>query len=98
MEYPEPDVLEEDMTFDEELLEKRQQLIDSGTNPYPYSYDRSHDLATVREKQEALLDQEVRLAGRVVAYRGRHQPKSQPKSQFVASLTEPLETQLISGR
>ena len=59
------------MTFDEELLEKRQQLIDSGTNPYPYSYDRSHDLATVREKQEALLDQEVRVAGRVVAYRGK---------------------------
>ncbi len=35
---------------------------------------------------------------RVVAYRGKHRPKSQPKSQFVASLTEPLETQLISGR
>ncbi len=33
---------------------------------------------------------------RVVAYHGRNVSKS--KSQFVASLTEPLETQLISGR
>ncbi len=59
------------MTFDEELLEKRQQLIESGTNPYPYGFERSHDLTAVRDHQEALLDKEVRLAGRVVAYRGK---------------------------
>ncbi len=59
------------MSFDEELLEKRRQLIESGANPYPYSFERSHNLAEVRDQQDALLDQEVRVAGRLVAYRGK---------------------------
>ena len=59
------------MSFDEELLGKRQELIDAGTNPYPYSFERSHDLGSVRAQQEELLDKEVRLCGRLVAYRGK---------------------------
>ncbi len=59
------------MTVDPELVEKRAELIRSGTNPYPYSFDRSHSLAEVRAQQDALIDREVRVAGRLVAYRGK---------------------------
>ena len=59
------------MSFDDELLRKREDLIEAGINPYPYSFERSHDLSTIRKQQESLLDHEVRVAGRVVAYRGK---------------------------
>src|SRR5262245_47846529 len=57
--------------FDPELLQKRAELLQAGVNPYPYSFERSHHLAEVRAKQSELLGQAVRVAGRLVAYRGK---------------------------
>ena len=39
------------MPFNKELLEKRKQLLESGVNPYPYSFDTSHTISEVRAKQ-----------------------------------------------
>ena len=55
--------------FNEELLEKRQNLIDMGVTPYPYEFKTSHKLSEVRENQEALMEKEVSVAGRITALR-----------------------------
>jgi len=57
--------------FDPELLRKREELLARGVLAYPYSFDRTHSLAQVRERQAELLDREVGVAGRLVAYRGK---------------------------
>ena len=59
------------MSFDDELLGKREHLLGNGVDVYPYSFERSHNLTKIRVEQESLLDQTVRVAGRVVAYRGK---------------------------
>lgn len=59
------------MSFDPELLEKRAALIGNGVDPYPYSFQRSHRIVEVRERREELMGAEVRIAGRLVAYRGK---------------------------
>ena len=59
------------MDFDAELLQKRAALIEKGISPYPYSFERTHEITEVREKQGELLGKEVRIAGRIVAYRGK---------------------------
>jgi lysyl-tRNA synthetase class 2 len=56
--------------FDPDLLRKRDELRSRGTDPYPYSFDRSHTLADVRARQADLLDREVNVAGRMTAFRG----------------------------
>jgi lysyl-tRNA synthetase, class II len=58
-------------SFDPELLKKRDELRAQGVDPYPYSFDRTHLIAEVRERQADLLEKEVRVAGRIVAYRGK---------------------------
>ena len=58
------------MSFDDELLGKREDLLARGISLYPYSYERSHDLSELRAHQDELMDQEVRVAGRLVGYRG----------------------------
>jgi lysyl-tRNA synthetase class 2 len=55
-------------------LAKLDQLRDSGTNPYPYRFDRSHTLAEVRAAHGALepgseTEHRVSLAGRVMLIR-----------------------------
>ncbi|MBI4600857.1 MAG: lysine--tRNA ligase [Planctomycetes bacterium] len=57
--------------FDPELLQKRADLLARGVDPYPYSFDRTHRLCEVREKQAELMGRELRVAGRLVAYRGK---------------------------
>jgi lysyl-tRNA synthetase class 2 len=57
--------------FDPELLKKREDLRARGIDPYPYSFDRTHTLAEVRAGQSELMEKEVRVAGRVVAFRGK---------------------------
>ena len=42
--------------FDPDLLKKREELQSRGIDPYPYSFDRTHTLTQVREKQAELLD------------------------------------------
>jgi len=59
------------MTFDPELLEKRTELMAQGIDPYPYSFERTHGIAEVREKHQELLGKDVCIAGRLVAYRGK---------------------------
>ena len=59
------------MSFEEELVAKRADLIAKGVNPYPYKFERSHSLAQVRARQEELMDKPVQVAGRLVAYRGK---------------------------
>ena len=56
--------------FDPDLLRKREELRARGTDPYPYSFDRSHTLAEVRARQAELVDHEVSVAGRMTAFRG----------------------------
>jgi lysyl-tRNA synthetase class 2 len=59
------------MSFDPELLRKREDLLGAGVDPYPYSFERSHSLEEARERQAELLQKPVSVAGRLVAYRGK---------------------------
>ncbi len=49
--------------------EKLQQLYDEGINPYPYSFDRSHQSAEVVANFEQLEGKEVAVSGRIMAVR-----------------------------
>lgn len=55
--------------FDEDLLAKRERLLEQGLQPYPYSFERTHTIEEVREKQEDLLEKSVAVAGRLVGHR-----------------------------
>ncbi|MGH9363633.1 MAG: amino acid--tRNA ligase-related protein, partial [Thermoanaerobaculia bacterium] len=57
--------------FDPELLKKREELRARGIDPYPYAFERSHTLERVRAEQAGLNDRELRVAGRIQAYRGK---------------------------
>lgn len=57
------------MPFNEDLLEKRKELIEHGTNPYPYEFKVTHKMNEIREKQEELIEKEVAVAGRITALR-----------------------------
>jgi lysyl-tRNA synthetase class 2 len=59
------------MSLDPELLEKRAELLKQGIDPYPYSFERTHGLKDARAKQGELMGKELRVAGRLVAYRGK---------------------------
>jgi lysyl-tRNA synthetase class 2 len=59
------------MPFDDELLRKREGLLARGHELYPYSFERTHTLEEVRSRQAELMDKSVRVAGRMVAYRGK---------------------------
>jgi len=49
--------------------EKLKKLIDMGVNPYPYSFDRTHTSAEVKENFEQLENQIVAVAGRIMSNR-----------------------------
>ena len=59
------------MPFDPELLKKREELLARNLELYPYSWERSHTLLDVRENEKELMDKDVRVAGRLLAYRGK---------------------------
>ena len=59
------------MIFNDVKLEKRAKLIESGVNPYPYSFEQTHTIAEVRENSEALLEKNVTCYGRIMAKRGQ---------------------------
>ena len=59
------------MPFDPDLLKKREELLAEELELYPYSYDRTHSLLEIRENEEQLMDKDVRVAGRLLAYRGK---------------------------
>lgn len=58
-----------DTMFDHALLEKRKALQDLGINPYPYSFDVSHNIAEIRASQNECLGKSVTIAGRIHAMR-----------------------------
>ncbi len=55
--------------FDADLLQTRESLLEQGVQLYPYSFERSHTLREVRDRQEDLLESEVAVAGRLTARR-----------------------------
>ena len=59
------------MSFDEDLLGKRRELLGRGINPYPYAFARTHRLAEVHARETELMEQTLAVAGRLVAYRGK---------------------------
>ncbi|NUM33657.1 MAG: lysine--tRNA ligase [Candidatus Brocadiae bacterium] len=61
------------MPFHQDLLEKRQQLLDLGVNPYPYSFAISHTLTELRDRSQELMEKEVSVAGRITALRRQGQ-------------------------
>lgn len=59
----------------EQRRKKLEDLINSGKNPYKYSYDKTHYISNILEKHETLKNEEeshdqVALAGRIIARRG----------------------------
>lgn len=57
--------------FDNNLLSKREILIQEGYNPYPYDFSTSHKVGDVISKAQQLIDEgsTVQLAGRIWAIR-----------------------------
>lgn len=51
-------------------VEKREELIRSGHNPYPYSFKKNHEIKDVLENFEKLAEEKVSLAGRIISIRG----------------------------
>ncbi len=53
--------------------EKLEKIRSLGIDPFPYSFSPSHNVSTVKEKAEALLESEteISLAGRLMAVRGK---------------------------
>lgn len=70
------------MVFNEDLLEKRQKLIDSGVNPYPYSFEISHTISKIREIATEWMEKPVAVAGRITALR------QQGKKVFFADIED----------
>jgi len=52
-------------------LEKLEKIINSGQNPYPYRFSRSHDISEIIDNSDKFIESEdeVRLAGRIIAFR-----------------------------
>ncbi len=52
-------------------LDKLEKLRSLGVNPYPYSFEKTHSISEVKEKQDALMEEETELTlcGRLLAFR-----------------------------
>ncbi len=55
--------------FDEDLLAKRERLIEQGLEPYPYSFQRTHVTQEIRDNEEELMGKTVSVAGRLFGHR-----------------------------
>ncbi|MBN1149804.1 lysine--tRNA ligase [candidate division WOR-3 bacterium] len=51
-------------------VEKREELIRSGHDPYPYSFNKNREVKEVLENFEDLAEEIISLAGRIVSMRG----------------------------
>lgn len=80
--------------FDEILLQKREELINMGQNPYPYDYARSHNIATVINNEAQLTENKaaVSLVGRVAAMR------LMGKSMFFDLIDDTARIQIYAGK
>ncbi len=70
------------MVFHDDLVAKRQQLIEKGIDPYPYSFTTTHTLTQIRQQEQALIEKDVAVAGRLTALR------QQGKQVFFADLED----------
>lgn len=66
--------MEDDNRLIQERKNKRESLIEAGINPYPYSYNKTHDAQTIKKtyenlKPEEKTQDEVRIAGRIMTMR-----------------------------
>jgi len=59
------------MMFDENRLRKRETLLEMGLNPYPYSFDISGQVSSIKDNLENHDNAPVAIAGRIIAKR-RH--------------------------
>lgn len=57
--------------FDKTLLEKREQLLKEGFQPYPYEFDITHKINAIRNEAEKFVSEErmVSIAGRIFSMR-----------------------------
>ena len=57
--------------FQEHRIEKRKHLLDSGINPYPYTFSSSHSIEEMIEKFDSLEAEEasVSCSGRLLSSR-----------------------------
>jgi len=57
-------------------LGKLNKIRDLGTEPYPYSFQRSHTIPDIIEQAEELLkkQEQITIAGRLLAYAARARP------------------------
>jgi len=62
-------IKEETTPFNNDLLEKRASLIQSGIHPYPYSFERTCAIQEIRGQEARYMDQTVSIPGRIVAMR-----------------------------
>jgi len=66
--------MEEDDLFNEERLKTLQSIIDANVNPYPYRFDRTHNVDQILSKYEGHgtdpSEEKVRIAGRLTGKRG----------------------------
>ena len=80
--------------FDAELLAKRERLLESGVNPYPYSFDRTFSIQQVIDNEPALAESKetCHLVGRVTALR------LMGKSLFFDLLDDTARIQIYAGK
>jgi len=80
--------------FDEVLLQKREELINMGNNPYPYDYHRTHSIEIVIKNEVQLTEvkESVSLVGRVTAMR------LMGKSLFFDLLDDTSRIQVYTGK
>ena len=50
-------------------LEKLGKIKDAGINPFPYKYSVSHNIESIIDNQESLLDTHVSISGRIISFR-----------------------------
>ncbi len=52
-------------------LDKLEKMKSLGVNPYPYRFEKSHNIAEVKDKQDLLIqnEDEIKLCGRLLAFR-----------------------------
>ncbi|MBS3766118.1 lysine--tRNA ligase [Candidatus Bipolaricaulota bacterium] len=66
---------EESNVLREDRIEKLNQLREKGVNPFPHSYDRTHELGEIKDRYAGELEsgeetgETVRVAGRIVGFR-----------------------------
>lgn len=80
--------------FDEILLQKREELIIMGLNPYPYDFNRSHRIEELIRNEIQLTEEKVtvNIVGRITAMR------LMGKSMFLDLMDDTAKIQIYAGK